>query len=46
MANGTGGLDWSGLPLAMGFLGIEDVEGLMNDLMVIKGYIPPKEAAE
>lgn len=45
MANGTGGLDWSALPLAMGYLGIDDIEGLMTDLLVIKGYNPPRDAA-
>ncbi len=36
LANGMGGIDWQGLPLVCGWLGISDVEGLMERLAVIK----------
>lgn len=36
LANGMGGIDWAGLPLVCGWLGIADVEGLMQRLSVIK----------
>lgn len=38
LANGMGGLDWSGLPLLCGWLGITDVEGLMQRLALIRMY--------
>lgn len=33
-----GGLDWAGLPLVCGWLGIEDHEGLMQRLTLIKAH--------
>lgn len=36
LANGMGGIDWAGLPLVCGWLGIQDAEGLMQRLSVIK----------
>lgn len=44
LANGQGGFDWAGLPLLVGWLGIEDVEGLMTRLAVMKLHKPDKEA--
>lgn len=41
LANGMGGLDWAGLPLAVALLGITDVEGLLHRLQVIKQHRPP-----
>lgn len=41
--NGAGGFDWAGLPMVCGLLGIEDIEGLMNRLLVIKTHKPPKD---
>lgn len=41
LANGMGGLDWAGLPLAVALLGITDVEGLLHRLQVIKQHKPP-----
>lgn len=38
LANGMGGLDWAGLPLVCGWLGIEDHEGLMQRLALIKAH--------
>ncbi len=43
LANGMGGLDWSGLPLWCGALGVTDVEGLLCRLEVIRGHEPPKD---
>lgn len=40
LANGMGGLDWAGLPLAAAYYGIEDVEGLVHRLLVIKLHKP------
>lgn len=36
LADGMGGLRWEALPLICGWLGIDDVEGLMDRLAVIK----------
>lgn len=44
LANGMGGLDWAGLPLACAYHGVSDVEGLMQRLLVIKLHSPPKDA--
>ena len=44
--NGTGGLDWAGLPLLVGWMGIHDVEALMHRLAVIRLHRPPKEGTE
>lgn len=43
LANGNGGLDWSGLPLACAYYGVGDVEGLLQRLLVIKLHRPKKE---
>ena len=43
LANGMGGLDWAGLPLAVGMFGIADVDGLLHRLQVIKGHKPPTD---
>lgn len=43
LANGMGGLDWAGLPLAVALFGIRDVEGLLHRLQVIKQHRPPDE---
>ena len=44
LANGMGGLDWAGLPLAVALFGIDDVEGLLYRLQVIKSHRPPGAA--
>lgn len=41
LANGMGGLDWAGLPLAVALFGINDVDGLLHRLQVIKAHRPP-----
>lgn len=46
LANGQGGLDWAGLPLVCEWLGVEDVEGLLERLAVIRAHKPPEEAKE
>mgnify|MGYP001220188524 FL=1 len=38
LANGMGGIDWSGLPMVCGWLGVEDMEGLMQRLTLIKAH--------
>lgn len=43
LANGMGGLDWAGLPLACAYHGVRDVEGLMQRLLVIKLHDPKKK---
>lgn len=40
LANGMGGLDWSGLPIAAAYFGASDVEALVERLMVIKLHKP------
>lgn len=44
LANGMGGLDWAGLPIVAGLLGIADIDGLIHRLTVIKIHRPNKEA--
>jgi hypothetical protein len=39
LSNGSGGLDWAGLDLVCSYLGIDDVEGLMQRLQVIKRHV-------
>ncbi len=37
-----GGLDWGGLEHFIELFGIEDVDGLMDRLIVIKTHTPPE----
>jgi hypothetical protein len=46
LQNGMGGLDWSGLPVALEVVGVDDVEALIARLMVVKAHKPPKEEKE
>ena len=46
LANGTGGIDWSGLPIVAAHLGIADIGGLMDRLEVIKLHKPPADQEE
>lgn len=46
MANGMGGVDWQALPLLCGWLGITDVQGLMQRLVVMRMYRKPNERTE
>lgn len=43
LTNGTGGIDWAGLPLVAELLGIDDLEDLLHRLLVIKLHRPPKD---
>jgi hypothetical protein len=38
MLERSGGIDWAGLPLIVGLLGITDIDGLMIRLQAIKAY--------
>ena len=38
LANGMGGLDWSGLPYVIEFFGIQNVEEFLESVMVIKKH--------
>lgn len=42
LGNGMGGIDWNGFDLMVAKFGIEDPDGLIERLYVIKGYEPPK----
>lgn len=46
LGNGMGGLDWSGLPYAAAWLGVQDVDGLMHRLMIIKCHRPANNDPE
>jgi len=46
LANGSGGLDWAGLPLVAGWLGVRDLDGLLHRLSVIKLHRAPDANAE
>lgn len=45
LKNGQGGLDWAGLPVVCEWLGVADVAGLLQRLVVIKTWRPPAERA-
>jgi hypothetical protein len=40
LSNGSGGIDWQGLPLAVEMFGIDDVEALIDGLLVVKTHKP------
>lgn len=40
LANGMGGIDWQGLPVACAYRGVRDVEMLIHRLLLIKAYRP------
>ena len=42
LCNGTGGIDWSGLPYAVSYLGVRDVQALIDGLLLVKAYKPPE----
>ena len=46
LANGMGGIDWSGLPYVVAALGVDDVAGLLHRLLVIKLHRPPANGHE
>lgn len=44
LSTGMGGLDWSGLETMAAVYGIDDVEGLIERLVLIKNHQPPDKA--
>jgi hypothetical protein len=42
LANGMGGIDWAGIPLVFGMLGISDPEPMIERLGAIKTHQPPR----
>lgn len=45
LENGSGGIDWQGLDLVAELLGIDDIETLIDDLLVIKQHRPPQQGS-
>ena len=43
LKTGSGGTDWSGLPLVAGWMGITDLDGLLERLAVILQHHRNKE---
>ena len=41
LSNGMGGVDWAGLPFVVQWLGVHDVDALMDRLYVLKTHRPP-----
>ena len=41
LADGQGGLNWAGLELVAAWLGVDDLDGLLQRLQVIKLHKPP-----
>ena len=39
LINGNRAIDWSGLPLAVEYYGVKDVEGLINGLLVMRSFV-------
>lgn len=46
LADGSGGIDWGGLPLVAELLGVDDIAALMHGLVAIKLHRPPKADGE
>ena len=46
LSNGHGGIDWAGLPMVCEHIGIDDIEGLMDRLEVIRSRKPPESAQD
>lgn len=46
LSNGMGGIDWSGLNVVVTKLGIEDLEGLIDRLALIKNHRPQNTGSE
>lgn len=38
LSDGTGGIDWSGMPLVCEYLGVDDVDGLIGRLQAIRQH--------
>jgi len=43
LKTGTGGINWAGLPLVAGWLGITDLDGLLDRIATIVLYKPSTE---
>lgn len=43
LGNGMGGIDWSGLEVLAARFGVEDIEGLIDRLEVVKNHDPKRE---
>jgi len=43
LANGAGGVDWAGLPLACAVYGVRDVEALIQRVLVLKLHRTEKD---
>lgn len=39
-ATGNGGIEWQAVPLFAAFYGVQDIEGLIDRLLVIKSHRP------
>lgn len=46
LSNGTGSIDWAGLPMVAAVLGIDDLETLIRRLMTIKHHRPGDRSSE
>jgi hypothetical protein len=46
LANGYGGFDWSALDVAVAMYEVENVEQLIDNLVAIKLWRPPKDAGK
>ena len=43
LSNGMGGVDWSGFDLFCAYRGVDDIEGLIDRLIVIRSHDPSKD---
>lgn len=43
VSNGMGGIDWGAVPFACDYLGVEDVDVIVERLLVIKSHKPKDE---
>lgn len=43
LQNGSGGIDWTGLPLAAEYFGVDNVEALIDGLLVVKAWKRPED---
>lgn len=44
LENGSGSIDWAGLPYAVALFGIQDIERLLMNLQTIRCHEPQKDA--
>lgn len=43
LANGSGGIDWAGLPIVVELLGVQELEPFIRMLTTIKNHRPESE---